>query len=226
MSEKTFCQKNRALLAALLGIPLLMVAGGVFADAVMHPVAQADLVLDTSSNPSLKFWILTEQTYYGGLVIRPPSNLDRTTFDLISGCMDYPASRSPPRRPKWAIRSTWNQQIVVQGQALLGNPPPTECSTSGGNHLFSLGAFVIPRGRYQLELEFSDDLPSSAAFPVSLTISCCGKNTKMVGVAGNFPLFYAFVLIPASIIIFAILAIILLVRGGMHLHGRRVRPSN
>jgi hypothetical protein len=198
-----------------------MVAGGLFADAVMHPVHQPHLSVASSSNSNFKFWILTKQTYYGGLTIPPPSNLDRTTFDLISGCTDYAiTSQSPARRPKWIIKSTSDQQVVIQGEAILYNPPANECATSGGYHLFSLGEIALGPGRYQLELKFSDDLPESASIPVSLGIGCCGKNSKIEGFAGNFPLLYGFVLIPASAIAFAVLVLILLIRGGRDIYPR------
>jgi len=204
-----------------------MAAAGVFADAVMHPLDRTHLSVNSSSEENLQFWIVTRQTYYGGLVIRPPANLDRTTFDLISGCTDYPnASLSPRQPPKWTIKSTWDQHVVLQGDAILGNPPANECSTSGGDHLFSLGKFVIAPGRYQLELKFSDNLPKSVSFPVSLTIRCCGKNSETSGIVGGFPLFFAFALIPASVIISAILVLILLVRGGLHIYRRQFQlPS-
>jgi len=219
LSEPGFYRKNRALLAALLGIAIFIATAAAFTGTASNPVVGTRFNITSSPNSNLRFWIVTWETYYARLWIGQPSNLDRKTFDLITGCNDY--SIVPPLHvdgPKWIIKSVRDQNVVVEREAILVNPPPNECSSTTGGHVFSLGGFALAPGRYQFELKFRSDIPESMNFPVELSIHCCGKNAPAHTGLGSFPLFFAFVLFPLFACIFAVLGLLLLIRAGVFLY--------
>jgi hypothetical protein len=219
LGESSFYRQNRALLAALLGIPIFLATAGAFTDTVANPVAPTRFNIASTSNSNLRFWIVTRESYSATLWMQQPVDLDRETFDMITGCMDY--SIGPQLRvqtPIWTIRSARDQRIAVQREAILIDPPANECSSTTGGHVFSLGEFVLAPGRYQFELRLGNDIPESINFPVELNIQCCGKLAAAHTILGGLPLFFGFFLSPVLVLIFAFLALSLFVRSGKFLY--------
>jgi hypothetical protein len=217
LRERNFYRENRILLAALLGLAIFLATADTFTRTANYPVMPTRFNIDPEPNWNSRFWIITSETYTAKLWVGQPAELDRKTFDLITGCNDY--SILPSQRvltPKWTIRSVWDQRVVIQGDAILINPPANECSSTGGGHVFSLGEFAVAPGRYQFELKFSNIISDSMSFPVELNVhrSRTFSHTRLGHLAVLFDSFL--MLIP--FLVFAFLLLALFIRAGIFLY--------
>jgi hypothetical protein len=210
LGERSFYRSNRGLLAAMLGVVIFVATAGLFTSAATNPVGPTRFKINSTSSSNLRFWIVTWETYRGKLWIGQPAELDRKTFDLVTGCRESSDVRPAP---EWTIKSAWDQRVVIQSEAMLVNPPPSECSSTTGGRVFSLGEFAIGPGRYQFELKFSNEISESISFPAELNIQCCVKRAETQ--LGSLVLMFGFFLFPILFFVFAFLLLVLLIRAGI-----------
>jgi hypothetical protein len=225
LSERSFYRANRSLLVALLGISLFLTAAELLTKAATNPALPTTRFnIASAPNSSLKFWIFTWETYTATLWIGQPAELDRKTFDLITGCKDSSiVSSQDVLTPKWAIRSVRDQSVLIQGEAILVNPPANECTSTTGGHVFSLGKFAIAPGRYQFEIKFSANIPESMSFPAELNIRCCARYTHTrLGRLMNLYFFFG----PLLVVVFAFLMSLLVIRAVLYARRINLNPTS
>jgi hypothetical protein len=197
-------------LIIFFAIVAFFVIADLFDHAAFNPVtAHPGFNIESRPGSNFKFRIVTWETYRGTLWIGQPNNLDRKTFDLVTGCQDDSAgSRQPVRTPEWTIRSVSDQRVVIQRTATLINPPADQCGSTTGGHVFALGEFAPGPGQYQFELKFGSEIPESMNFPAELSITCsCGREARTrLGALGLFlpnvalPMVFAFIFTAAALI--------------------------
>jgi hypothetical protein len=194
---RRFCRANRGLLIIFFGIVTFFVIADLFDRAAFNP-ATSDRRFNIESKPdsNVKFRIVTWEPYRATLWIGQPNNLDRRTFDLVTGCQDDSnMSRQAVQTPEWTIRSVSDQRVVIQRKATLINPPADECSSTTGGHVFALGDLAPGPGQYQFELKFGSEIPESMNFPAELSITCsCGREAQTR--LGSLALFLPYVALP------------------------------
>ena len=177
---KGFWRKNRFLLIAFSAVILFVVVDSPLSAAVFLPMSSGQFKVDPANKMDSRFWILTKETYGINLAIERPPELDRDTFDQLTGCPDL---RKRPFVPvpgitipfQWTVKSP-DERIVAKSSSPSITPAGNACSSTGRAHLLSLGSFSIDPGRYRFEFAFSEEIPAFKNFSTEVFISCCGKS--------------------------------------------------
>jgi hypothetical protein len=216
---RRFGRENRKLLASLLAIVLFGAAAPWFMSLIANPVTKhRRYVVDSTGQSNLRFWLVTWEAYDGELWIGRPAELNRETFDRLTGCLDYTSRPPSAMLLRWTIQSVSDDRVVAEGKGTPINPTADDCASTRSGHVLSLGKIAISPGRYRFDLEFGVQFLETMNFPVEVDLYCCELKSRPQTRLGCFPGIFAFVVFPILILSFGLLILILLIRAGMYIY--------